>query len=96
MFWAHTAQHAVNCTHSNVANVCQTKNAQQKQQKKAHMDEWMDTMSDHTATMLATPERRPHVKAQEGGAGGDKQTVSHMEHTQVKPPDQARTTQHPH
>lgn len=30
------------------------------------------------------------------GAGVDKQTVSHMEHTQVKPLDQSRTTQHPH
>lgn len=31
------------------------------------MDERMDAMSDHTATMLVTPERRPHVNAQEGG-----------------------------
>lgn len=68
---AHTAQHTINCTHSNarddnVTNVCQTKTHSKKQQK-AHMDEWMDKMSDHTATMLATLERRPHVKAQKGG-----------------------------
>lgn len=54
------------------------------------MDGWMSKIKDHTATKCPTPEGRPVQ-----GAGADKQTVSHMEHTEVKlPRDQSRTTQH--
>lgn len=63
----------------------------------------MNKIKDHTATKPKTLEgRRPPSETSEGqerewGGGADKQTVSQMEHTQVKPPlDQSRTTQNPH
>lgn len=59
------------------------------------MDGWMNKTKDHTATKPRPLRDGPMRNLR--GAGAEKQTVSHMEHTQVKLPlDQSRTTQHPH